>query len=257
LKILLVGNDLGSCGVLAKQIEAAKHELIKVPICTQGLKRINSDHSIDAVIVDADSSEDCGLKLLRAIRQDQHLAYFPVVMAGDSFSEEIVVAYHNLAVNDILLYPIAQATLEAKLARIEREGKKTILIVDDEPFIAEVIAEMLESQRYRTIIADSGEQALQILKNRTVHALVTDIMMPHVTGIDLLKVVKSNYVHIPVIMITGHFGKYRPRDAMAMGADGFFAKPFHNTELIYTLRSLLEQYRPLQLSLSHQNSGAK
>ncbi len=255
MKILLIGNDLGACDVLSKQIVTAKHELIRVPICTQGMKRLNGDPAIDLVIIDVDTAEDCGLKLLRMIRQDQNLTYFPVIMAGDSFSEQNVVAYHDLAVNDILLYPIAQATLEAKLARIEREGKKTILIVDDEPFIAEVISDMLETQRYRTIIADSGEQALQILKNRVVHALVTDIMMPHVTGIDLLKVVKSNYLHIPVIMITGHFGKYKPRDAITLGADGFFAKPFHNTELIYTLRALLEQYRPLQLTLKHQTSG--
>ncbi|SYZ72939.1 hypothetical protein TRIP_C21054 [Candidatus Zixiibacteriota bacterium] len=253
MKILMIGNDLGAFETLSRQIVSAGHEAVKIPSCTSGVRKLKSEQSFDAVIVDADLPGKEVLRFLRAVRNDQSLADFPVITAGEAHSEQNVVAYHDLRVNDILVYPVSPATLEAKLARIKGEGKRTVLIVDDEPYVAETIAEMLGAQRYRTIIARSGEEALHILQEMAVHALVTDIMMPHVTGIDLLKVVKANYPHIPVIMITAHFGKYRPRDAINLGADGFFAKPFHDTELIYTLQSLLEQYRPLQFNLSHQD----
>ncbi|SYZ72940.1 hypothetical protein TRIP_C21055 [Candidatus Zixiibacteriota bacterium] len=246
MKILLVANDSGACETFKGQLESAKHEIVKTPICTQGFKRLESDTAIDLIIIDVDSAEECGLNLLRAIRQDQRFIFFPVLMAGKSFSEQNVVSYHKWGVNDILVYPVSQVTLEAKLTRIEREGKKTVLIVDDEPMIAEILSDMLTAQRFRTVTAASGEEALEILRNRVIHALVTDIMMPKISGIDLLRVVKSNYTHIPVVMITGQYGRYKPQDAITLGADGFFAKPFHNTELIFTLRSLLAQYHSLQ-----------
>jgi DNA-binding NtrC family response regulator len=67
----------------------------------------------------------------------------------------------------------------------------------------------------------------------------TDIRLPGRSGLELMVEIKGKYPGTPVILITGYAGQYSPKDAIAMGADGYFAKPFHNMDLIYTLRRVL------------------
>jgi DNA-binding response OmpR family regulator len=89
------------------------------------------------------------------------------------------------------------------------------------------------------VTASTVDEAFAIIHAQPVDAIVTDIMMPGKTGLDLLIEVKHDYPHIPVIMITGHTQRYGPKDVIAMGADGYFAKPFHNLELVFTLGNVL------------------
>jgi len=90
---------------------------------------------------------------------------------------------------------------------------------------------------------------LTALKENRFDAVVTDVMLPGKSGIELLEIIKKDNPEMPVILITGFSGQFTPRDAISLGADGFFAKPFNNIELSYKLRLILSQKRPTQAAL--------
>lgn len=244
MTILFVGESNPDWKNLAEQLEREDHILIYVKNCPEGKKRLETDYSIDLVIINADSSEECGLNLLKSVQNHRTLKQIPIIMAGQSFTNQNVLDYHQLNVFDIILLPIVEASLQAKLSKAELDGRKHILVVDDEEVITDILSKFLEIERFKAEIAHNGEDALQILKQMHIHAVITDIMMPGMNGFDLLVEIKENYPKIPVIMITGHSGSYEPKKVIEAGADGYFAKPFKNTELMFTLQNVLMQYYP-------------
>jgi len=97
-------------------------------------------------------------------------------------------------------------------------------------------------ERFRVITAGTAEDGIKILGEKHIDVVVSDIMLPGMRGTDLLALIKKDSPEIPVILITGFSGKITPQQAIAIGADGYFAKPFHNKDLAFTLRSVLQQY---------------
>ena len=127
--------------------------------------------------------------------------------------------------------------------RIKISGKRIVLIVDDEPEILNLLKNVLEIERFKVLTAESAEKALEVLTENKVHAIVSDILLPGITGIDLLVAIKQQYEHTPVILITGYSGKFTPQHAISAGADGYFKKPFRNLELVQTLRQVIQEYQ--------------
>jgi len=82
--------------------------------------------------------------------------------------------------------------------------KKTILLVDDEADLREVLDISLSDTGYKVLTAENGTQALNILNDNDVPVVVTDIKMPGIDGIELLRKIKSKNPEAEVIMLTGH-----------------------------------------------------
>ncbi|MGB8932993.1 MAG: sigma-54 dependent transcriptional regulator [Anaeromyxobacteraceae bacterium] len=106
-----------------------------------------------------------------------------------------------------------------------------ILIVDDENNIRRVLAAMLKRAGYEVTAAADGEQALAVLQKIPVSVVVTDLVMPRVGGMDLLKRVVSDWPDVPVIMITAHGSVDSAVAALKAGAFDYVTKPFDQEEL--------------------------
>ena len=106
-----------------------------------------------------------------------------------------------------------------------------ILIVDDENNIRRILAAMLKREGYEVTAAADGEQALAVLQKVAVSVVVTDLVMPRVGGMDLLKRVVSDWPDIPVIMITAHGSVDSAVAALKAGAFDYVTKPFDQEEL--------------------------
>ena len=105
----------------------------------------------------------------------------------------------------------------------------TVLVVDDEKIIRNLLGETLGALGYATLTAEDYDSAVSILSDERVDVVITDIMLPGKTGIDLTKHIKSEYPKVPVLAISG---KNVPRQAVIdAGANGFLAKPFRFDEL--------------------------
>lgn len=105
-----------------------------------------------------------------------------------------------------------------------------LLIVDDEKEITEMLSRHFRFRGYEVITAANGVEALSVLKERTVDVMITDIMMPVMDGVALLRSVRDEYPMVHTIVITGYVSLDNLLAAMRYGADTCIFKPFDNME---------------------------
>jgi two-component system NtrC family response regulator len=117
---------------------------------------------------------------------------------------------------------------------------QTILIVDDEPNYLIVLSELLQDEGFEVYTARSGEEGLQVFRNTELDLILTDMQMPGMDGITLLKTVKKENPDLPVIMITAYGEVEKAVLAMRSGAYTFLTKPFNNQELIVNIQKAVE-----------------
>ena len=141
---------------------------------------------------------------------------------------------------------------------------RRILLVDDEELILKILSRKLEATgTYQVFTASNGEEALGFLKTRDVDLVITDIRMPRMDGITLLKEIRNRWPSMPVIIITGYGTLDDAIEALRLGAVNFVKKPFDLTELFITLERIfseretrgesVEALRTItRLSISHQ-----
>jgi DNA-binding NtrC family response regulator len=103
-----------------------------------------------------------------------------------------------------------------------------ILVVDDDPYLLDLLIETLQTIGYDSIAAGGAKEALELLQSTTVHLIITDIKMPGMSGIEFAQVVKKDYPDIPVIFITGVFNS---SIVQMNDSAGFLAKPFRIGQL--------------------------
>ncbi|HYD40738.1 MAG TPA: sigma-54 dependent transcriptional regulator [Anaeromyxobacter sp.] len=106
-----------------------------------------------------------------------------------------------------------------------------VLIVDDEMNIRKVLAAMLKREGYEATMAADGEQALAVLSRTPVDVVVTDLVMPKLGGMELLKRVSTEFPDVPVIVITAHGSVDSAVAALKAGAFDYITKPFEQEEL--------------------------
>jgi putative two-component system response regulator len=107
-----------------------------------------------------------------------------------------------------------------------------VLVIDDEPVLAEIMCETLERAGYETVGADDAERALALLEDETIGLVVSDIVMPRLTGIELLETVHRVRPSVPVLLVTGVDSHANLTSALDGGAAGLLAKPFTPGELV-------------------------
>lgn len=120
-------------------------------------------------------------------------------------------------------------------------SKETILVVDDEKEIRDLIAIYLNNEGYKVIQASDGEEGLDILKNQEVHLIVLDIMMPNINGIHMCMKVRE-IAEMPIIMLSAKTQDMDKILGLTTGADDYVIKPFNPLELVARVKSQLRRY---------------
>lgn len=108
---------------------------------------------------------------------------------------------------------------------------ETILVVDDEQGMRELLTVLLEHQGYRVIIASDGEQALELIAHQSPDLVISDVRMPRMDGIGLLTGIRKTDPHLPVIMVTAYASMDSTIQAMRLGAHDYITKPFRIDEI--------------------------
>lgn len=110
-------------------------------------------------------------------------------------------------------------------------GKKAILVVDDEITVCKSIRSALVQENYDIDLALSGEEALQKEQVKKYDVMIVDLMMPGISGLDLLRSIKTTNPAVRVIMVTGYPTMKNTLQAMQIGAFDFLPKPFLPADL--------------------------
>lgn len=117
--------------------------------------------------------------------------------------------------------------------------KPRILVVDDEESIREFLQIMLKKEGYEISLAEDGQKAIETLQKKTFDMVISDLQMPHVTGMELLKHVKDNYPDLVFMMITAFGTTENAVEAMKMGAYDYLTKPFKLDEVRLVVQNAL------------------
>src|SRR5260221_11368679 len=109
--------------------------------------------------------------------------------------------------------------------------KKQILVVDDEPNLRRVLSAQLVRDGYDVHTAEDGEQGLVILGEHHVDLVITDLRMPKVHGMELLRRALAIDPELPVVMITAHGTTDNAVEALTTGASDYITSPFHKSRV--------------------------
>ncbi|MBN1222890.1 MAG: sigma-54-dependent Fis family transcriptional regulator [Candidatus Aminicenantes bacterium] len=121
--------------------------------------------------------------------------------------------------------------------------KEHILVVDDSPDTLEVLQRNLESKGYRMSTSPGAIEAIKILESAPVDLVITDLKMPEVNGLDLVRHIQENFKETEVMMITGYPSIEGAVEALKSGAEEYLAKPFTEDELFSAVKRVLEKLK--------------
>ncbi len=115
-----------------------------------------------------------------------------------------------------------------------------ILIVDDSKLMLEVLSHYLKGEGYETSVAEDGFQALDLIQKEKIDLIVSDIMMPNISGLELLNLLKKFYFNnIPIILISSLDKKAFIQRSMGLGAIDFVTKPIDFKNLSHLVKKYL------------------
>jgi two-component system nitrogen regulation response regulator NtrX len=121
------------------------------------------------------------------------------------------------------------------------KNEAAILVVDDESKIGKIISDILTFKGYQVIVCLSGEEALKILTKKNIDLILADLMMPGITGKEVLNHVTRNYPEIPVVIISAYGSVKVAVEAIKEGAYDFIEKPLDADRLLITIKNALEK----------------
>jgi len=142
--------------------------------------------------------------------------------------------------------PVVQAAVEetnvAPPARVEQDGTETILVVEDETALRRLLCLSLDRRGYEVLAARDGAEAIEIFRQHgdRIHLVVTDIMMPHVDGLELRQRIATLRRNVRFLFISGYSEETIEQDQMLAQGCAFLEKPFLPDELASKVRELLK-----------------
>ncbi len=138
-----------------------------------------------------------------------------------------------------------------------------ILVIDDEQSIRELLKDFLETKDFEVITASDGETGLQLLRKEKIDLFFLDLMMPGISGLDVLRECESANIDVPCIVITAHASVQTAVEAMKLGAYDYLPKPFVLEDVNITINRaidmsrLKEENRSLKSELRKKNTFNK
>jgi len=118
---------------------------------------------------------------------------------------------------------------------------KTILAIDDDPTILEIVDGVLSNHKFECLKAINGEEGLKLAKSEKPHAILLDRKMPGIDGNEVLRRLKKTpeTQEIPVVMLTGDNNISDVSKSLELGAQDYIVKPFNNENLIVRIKNVL------------------
>lgn len=127
-----------------------------------------------------------------------------------------------------------------RLAGLVEKLKMKLLIVDDEPTLAETVEIRMRKEGYTTFVADSAEEGMRLFRRVKPDLIILDIMLPQRSGLDLCRAVRKEY-STPIIFVSARGEESDRVKGLELGADDYVVKPFNLTELAARVKAVLRR----------------
>ncbi|MBW4521577.1 MAG: response regulator [Scytolyngbya sp. HA4215-MV1] len=121
------------------------------------------------------------------------------------------------------------------------QKRSRILIVDDNPDLRAYLSSILREHDYQVFVARNGAEGFQIAQSRQPHLIVADLMMPMVSGLDMIRMIREDEAlkGTPIILLTAKVDEDTRLEGIEQGADAYLSKPFSDREVLAEVRNLL------------------
>lgn len=249
-KILLVDDEARLVGMMKPKLESWGYEVDTADNGDEAIKRLKAE-SPDLLLLDLNMPEKDGVETLKEIRKfNQDL---PVVILADFATERILQETRELNVLGFVPkgYEFQKAArlirrgLQAYQEQVKSsrtDGKKRILIVDDEPELVKALTIRLSANGYQVLTASDGEEALNKARTEKPDLIILDIMLPKMDGFKVCRLFKFDpqYRKIPVIMLTVRAQEEDKTLGRETGADEYITKPFEADILLARIKEFLK-----------------
>lgn len=256
-RILVVDDDDRIRTLLVDTLSALGYSTLSAKNGEEALSLLPTE-KFDLVITDVRMPKVNGFTLLKNIKNQNPL--IPVlIITGYNFAYAKEQAL-ECGADGFLAKPFRISKIEELIQNalgikaVNNKEKlyrlKKILVVDDDDELRNMLMEVLSSLDYFPIGVGDGDQAINQLKIQDFDLVISDIRMPNMDGLTLLKSIKHTSPELPVVMITGFPSTCPVQKAMQEGADGYLAKPFRIEKIDELMRDLLygngEAHSPAQ-----------
>lgn len=245
--VLVVDDDEKIRQLLMDTLSALGYNTIGAPDGNEALS-ILKKREIDLVIADIRMPTMNGIDLLKAIKSS-HPNLPVLIITGYDFNYAMDQAMEAGA-DGFLAKPFRIGKIEELMTNVlgrrsevdenKMEAPKKVLVVEDNEKLRRILVETLSSLDYLSFGVESGDKALEKLETEAFDILITDVKMPRMDGISLLKKIRKMGKKIPVVMITAYPQVYPAQKALQEGADGYLSKPFRVEKIDELMRILLE-----------------
>jgi signal transduction histidine kinase/DNA-binding response OmpR family regulator len=191
----------------------------------------------DVILLDIMLPDRSGLDLLASLKREQATRHIPVLVV--SVLKDAVKAL-TLGAAEHLVKPVERAALAASVKRVlagHPDTEPTVLVVDDDVDTAELVRDTLRLEGFRTVVAHDGRQALEAMERRHPALVILDLMMPELSGFDVLEAIgRGGAPPVPVLILSGRGEDADVRRVLEMGARKYMSKPFDVRELMTEVR---------------------
>lgn len=217
--------------------------------------------SFSLVILDVMLPDGSGIDLLKEIRADVDAASTPVIMLSSEAEVKHRVRGLSMGADQYVGKPYDSAYI-ARCARFLLSGQSSqrmtpvpgsevaltgykILVVDDSPTYQEALAAFLRQDKHEVVLASSGEEALELLAVEPVDAIILDLLMPGIGGLETCRRIREDMARrsIPIMMLTGRDDRETRAQGLAAGVDEYVVKSPELEQLKHRLRALLRKRR--------------
>ena len=137
---------------------------------------------------------------------------------------------------------------------VSKPASPRVLIVDDDPGQRSLLDSFLTSQSIKTVTADSGERALEVLRSQPISMMISDVRMPGISGLETLRLARKEYAQLPILLVTAYTDIRDAVDAIRDGAVDYLAKPIDLDQLLAAVKQAtgIDRSVPLKFNENRQ-----
>lgn len=261
LRVLLVCDDVEMRLVLKRQMEQFQFIVSAVDTAQHALDQIHSSGRYDLVIVDWKLQGDEAIRLAEKIKQEYETPVQVIVLISAYHESDLQMKIQSAAVKKMLYYPLSQSQLynhivdmfqeQLKIKKIgshdDNEVKKLnllrhaeVLLVEDNEINQQVAQAILQEMGIRVDLAMNGYEALERTANKQYDAILMDLQMPLMDGIETTIRIRSGDKETPIIAMTADAMQGVKEQVLEAGMDAYISKPFEPIQLYSVLQRTIQ-----------------
>lgn len=240
-KILVIDDEPDIRDIVRLYLNEEGYSIIEAANGQEGILRAQEDQP-DLIVLDIMMPGINGFEVAKHLKDDPNTKHIPIVILSVLAQD----SHYRQGILDYISKPFHQEDLVSMVRRVfeKVDGKtlrKTVLVVDDDPDIVDIIAICLKDNQIRPEKAYNGLEALEILKTkaRNIDLILLDINMPGMNGFEVIRHLKQdkNTCDIPIVVLTGtYIAEDDKKHGLTLGVAKYLTKPFSADDLVREIK---------------------